>query len=163
MDKDSRWTLATGKAIALRCAELTHSWPQRGWRVSNLSLKSLQHAANNAVGRDRYLPFVTKLEGRRHLGDFTISFTALHVDHVHVAPSQRSMPWKPVRASSHYNLSNETPSVRRRSITGTECFLENHRDFYCLNFQKVLSLLYTPSRTAYGVDLVEKSVGIGIS
>ena len=27
-------------------------------------------------------------------------------------------------------------------------FLENHRDFCCLSFKKVLSLLYTPSRTA---------------
>ena len=41
-------------------------------------------------------------------------------------------------------------------------FSENHRDFYCLNFKKVLSLLYTPSRTAYGTDLVEKSVAIGV-
>jgi hypothetical protein len=39
---------------------------------------------------------------------------------------------------------------------------ENYRDFCCLNFKKVLSLLYVPSRTAYGADLVEKSVGIGI-
>ena len=39
---------------------------------------------------------------------------------------------------------------------------ENYRDFCCLNLKKVLSLLYAPSRTAYGADLVEKSVGIGI-
>jgi hypothetical protein len=40
--------------------------------------------------------------------------------------------------------------------------LENRRDFCCLDVKKVLSLLYTPSRTAYGTDLVKKSVGIGI-
>jgi hypothetical protein len=41
-------------------------------------------------------------------------------------------------------------------------FLENYRDFCCLNFKNVLSLLYTPSHAAYGADLVKKSVGIGI-
>ena len=41
-------------------------------------------------------------------------------------------------------------------------FLENYRDFCCLTFGKVLSLLYIPTGTAYGTDLVEKSVGIGI-
>jgi hypothetical protein len=38
-----------------------------------------------------------------------------------------------------------------------EGFLENYRDFCCLNFKKVLNLLYNPSRTAYGADLVDKS------
>ena len=35
-------------------------------------------------------------------------------------------------------------------------FLENYRDFCCLNFKKVLSLLYTPSRTAYGLIWLRK-------
>ena len=39
-------------------------------------------------------------------------------------------------------------------------FLENYRDFCCLNFKRVLSLLYVPSGTAYGTDLVEKDIGI---
>jgi hypothetical protein len=40
--------------------------------------------------------------------------------------------------------------------------LENYRDFCCLNFKNVLSLLYIASRTAYGADLVEKSVGMAL-
>jgi hypothetical protein len=39
---------------------------------------------------------------------------------------------------------------------------ENDRDFCCLNFKEVLRLLYAPSRTTYGANLVEKSIGIGI-
>jgi len=39
-------------------------------------------------------------------------------------------------------------------------FLKNYRDFCCLNFKRVLSLLYVPSGTAYGTDLVEKDIGI---
>ena len=60
------------------------------------------------------------------------------------------------------DLGSARKIIASNSKHGTECFLENHRDFCCLNFKKVLSLLYTPSRTAYGADLVEKSVGIGI-
>ena len=41
-------------------------------------------------------------------------------------------------------------------------FLENYRDFCCLNFKNVLSLLYTRIPSAYGADLVEKRVVIGI-
>ncbi len=51
--------------------------------------------------------------------------------------------------------------IASNSKRGTACFLENYRDFCCRNFKKVLSLLYIPSRTAYGADLVEKSVGMG--
>ena len=53
-------------------------------------------------------------------------------------------------ARSSHPIRNVDPNV----------FLKNDREFCCPNFKKVLSLLYTPSRTAYGADLVEKSVGM---
>ena len=60
----------------------------------------------------------------------------------------------------------QTPSVLNTAphpdaaVTGYVFFLENYRDFCCLNSWRVLSLLYVPSGTAYGTDLVEKDIGI---
>ena len=41
--------------------------------------------------------------------------------------------------------------IASNSKHGTECFLENYRNFCCLNFENVLSLLYTPSRLRMGL------------
>jgi hypothetical protein len=49
--------------------------------------------------------------------------------------------------------------------TGSLCVRHSTLDEQCFSgvaIKNVLSLLYAPPHTAYGADLVEKSIGIGI-
>ena len=46
--------------------------------------------------------------------------------------------------------------------TESLCLRHSTLDEQCFVIKNVLGLLYTPSHTAYGADLVQKSIGIGI-